>query len=117
MNEFFCVIFIFFVVSCSERRKAVESIPEKECDEIEYLTEDSYSNLSPVKIQISFYDDVHIYKNNLSTFASNIRFVKLNNESLVRIFVHNIQQCDSFLFLQGPEYIYKYDRNLSFIFV
>ena len=65
---------------------------------------------------VPFYNEIGKYDNNLSSIASGVRFVKLDDEPLFRDYlVYDVQQCDSFLFLLGGEYIFMYDESGHFL--
>ncbi|MBU3853319.1 MAG: hypothetical protein H9789_05785, partial [Candidatus Paraprevotella stercoravium] len=69
-------------------------------------------NIRPADIHVPFYTEIAKYDNNLSSIASGVRFVKLDDEPLFRDFlIHDVQQCDSFLFLLGSEHIFMYDTS------
>ena len=73
-------------------------------------------NIRPADKHVPFYDEIEKYDNNLSSIASGVRFVKLDNEPIFRdFFVLDIQQCDSFLFLMDPKHLFMYDATGKFI--
>ena len=73
-------------------------------------------NIRPADKHVPFYNEIGKYDNNLSSIASGVRFVKLDDEPLFRDYlVYDVQQCDSFLFLLGGEYIFMYDESGHFL--
>ena len=73
-------------------------------------------NIRPADKHVPFYNEIGKYDNNLSSIASGVRFVKLDDEPLFRdFFIYDVQQCDSFLFLLGGEHIFMYDASGKFL--
>ena len=73
-------------------------------------------NIRPANKHVPFYDEIEKYDNNLSSIASGVRFVKLDDDPIFRdLLVLDIQQCDSFLFLMGPKHLFMYDATGKFI--
>lgn len=73
-------------------------------------------NIRPKSMYVPLYDEIENYSNNLSAIGSSIRFVKLDETPLLRdFFINDIQQTDKDLFIQGSEYIYKYDASGKFV--
>ena len=73
-------------------------------------------NIRPANKHVPLYDEIEKYDNNLSSIASRVRFVKLDDDPIFRdLLVLDIRQCDSVLFLMGPEYLFMYDATGKFI--
>ena len=105
------VILIF--AGCSRKKQVDSSASDATTDTLAYT--DSI-NIRPADIHVPFYDEIERYDNNLSSISSRVRFVKLDNEPLFRDFlIYDVQQCDSFLFLLGPEHIFMYDTSGHFL--
>lgn len=73
-------------------------------------------NIRPKDKHIPLYAPIDEYNNNLSDIASEIHFVKLSNEPLLKDFlIADIQCSDEYIFLQGMGYIYQYNLAGNFI--
>ena len=114
MNYFlFFLCCIFFFVGCSGKKQSAAGFDK---DTIPVVDVTANVNIRPVDKHVPFYNDIGKYDNNLSSIASGVRFVKLDDEPLFRDFlVYDVQQCDSFLFLMGGEYIFMYDESGHFL--
>ena len=114
MNYFLlslCCIFLF--VSCSGKKQSAAGIDK---DTIPVADVAANVNIRPADKHVPFYNEIGKYDNNLSSIASGVRFVKLDDEPLFRDFlIHDVQQCDSFLFLLGGEHIFMYDESGHFL--
>ena len=100
-------------VSCSGKK---QSAAEAVSDTIPTVEVAEDVNIRPADKHVPFYDEIGKYDNNLSSIASGVRFVKLDDEPLFRDYlVYDVQQCDSFLFLLGGEYIFMYDESGHFL--
>ena len=100
-------------VSCSGKK---QSAAEAVSDTIPTVEVAEDVNIRPADKHVPFYDEIEKYDNNLSSIASGVRFVKLDNEPIFRdFFVLDIQQCDSFLFLMDPKHLFMYDATGKFI--
>lgn len=114
MNYFLlslCCIFLF--VSCSGKKQSAAGIDK---DTIPVADVAANVNIRPADKHVPFYNEIGKYDNNLSSIASGVRFVKLDDEPLFRDFlIHDVQQCDSFLFLLGGEHIFMYDASGKFL--
>ena len=112
-NSFYLLLCIALSVSCSGKK---QSAAEAVSDTIPTVEVAEDVNIRPADKYVPFYDEIEKYDNNLSSIASGVRFVKLDDEPLFRDFlVYDIQQCDSFLFLLHPEFIYMYDESGHFL--
>lgn len=112
-NSFYLLLCIALSVSCSGKK---QSAAEAVCDTIPTVEVAEDVNIRPADKHVPFYDEIEKYDNNLSSIASGVRFVKLDNEPIFRdFFVLDIQQCDSFLFLMEPKHLFMYDATGKFI--
>ena len=113
MRKLLWTICLFSMMSCSSKKQSTTGI---ESDTIPAVGVVEDVNIRPADKHVPFYDEIDKYDNNLSSIATGVRFVKLDNEPLFRdFFVLDIQQCDSFLFLMGPEHLFMYDATGKFI--
>lgn len=114
MKSFLLSLFcIFLIVGCSSKKPSTAAIDKDTNPEVE-VAEDV--NIRPADMHVPFYDEIGRYDNNLSSISSRVRYVKLDNEPLFRDFlIYDVQQCDSFLFLLGPEHIFMYDTSGHFL--
>ena len=112
-NSFYLLLCIALSVSCSGKK---QSAAEAVSDTIPTVEVAEDVNIRPADKHVPFYDEIDKYDNNLSSIASGVRFVKLDDEPLFRDYlVYDVQQCDSFLFLLGGEYIFMYDESGHFL--
>lgn len=112
-NSFYLLLCIALSVSCSGKK---QSAAEAVSDTIPTVEVAEDVNIRPADKHVPFYDEIEKYDNNLSSIASGVRFVKLDDEPIFRdFFVLDIQQCDSFLFLMEPKHLFMYDTNGNFI--
>ena len=112
-NSFYLLLCIALSVSCSGKK---QSAAEAVSDTIPTVEVAEDVNIRPADKHVPFYDEIEKYDNNLSSIASGVRFVKLDNEPIFRdFFVLDIQQCDSFLFLMEPKHLFMYDATGKFI--
>jgi len=112
-NSFYLLLCIALSVSCSGKK---QSAAEAVSDTIPTVEVAEDVNIRPADKHVPFYDEIGKYDNNLSSIASGVRFVKLDDEPLFRDYlVYDVQQCDSFLFLLGGEYIFMYDESGHFL--
>ena len=112
-NSFYLLLCIALSVSCSGKK---QSAAEAVSDTISTVEVAEDVNIRPADKYVPFYDEIEKYDNNLSSIASGVRFVKLDNEPIFRdFFVLDIQQCDSFLFLMEPKHLFMYDATGKFI--
>lgn len=112
-NSFYLLLCIALSVSCSGKK---QSAAEAVSDTIPTVEVAEDVNIRPADKHVPFYDEIEKYDNNLSSIASGVRFVKLDNEPIFRdFFVLDIQQCDSFLFLMDSKHLFMYDTNGNFI--
>ena len=112
-NSFYLLLCIALSVSCSGKK---QSAAEAVCDTIPTVEVAEDVNIRPADKHVPFYNEIGKYDNNLSSIASGVRFVKLDNEPIFRdFFVLDIQQCDSFLFLMEPKHLFMYDATGKFI--
>ena len=112
-NSFYLLLCIALSVSCSGKK---QSAAEAVSDTIPTVEVAEDVNIRPADKYVPFYDEIEKYDNNLSSIASGVRFVKLDNEPIFRdFFVLDIQQCDSFLFLMEPKHLFMYDATGKFI--
>ena len=112
-NSFYLLLCIALSVSCSGKK---QSAAEAVSDTIPTVEVAEDVNIRPADKYVPFYDEIGKYDNNLSSIASGVRFVKLDDEPLFRDYlVYDVQQCDSFLFLLGGEYIFMYDESGHFL--
>lgn len=112
-NSFYLLLCIALSVSCSGKK---QSAAEAVSDTISTVEVAEDVNIRPADKHVPFYDEIEKYDNNLSSIASGVRFVKLDNEPIFRdFFVLDIQQCDSFLFLMEPKHLFMYDATGKFI--
>ena len=112
-NSFYLLLCIALSVSCSGKK---QSAAEAVSDTIPTVEVAEDVNIRPADKHVPFYDEIGKYDNNLSSIASGVRFVKLDDEPLFRDFlIHDVQQCDSFLFLLGSEHIFMYDTSGKFL--
>ena len=112
-NSFYLLLCIALSVSCSGKK---QSAAEAVSDTIPTVEVAEDVNIRPADKHVPFYDEIEKYDNNLSSIASGVRFVKLDDEPLFRDYlVYDVQQCDSFLFLLGGEYIFMYDESGHFL--
>ena len=112
-NSFYLLLCIALSVSCSGKK---QSAAEAVSDTISTVEVAEDVNIRPADKHVPFYDEIEKYDNNLSSIASGVRFVKLDDEPLFRDYlVYDVQQCDSFLFLLGGEYIFMYDESGHFL--
>ena len=113
MRNIFWTICLLSIVSCSGKK---QSAAEAVSDTIPTVEVAEDVNIRPADKHVPFYDEIEKYDNNLSSIASGVRFVKLDDEPLFRDYlVYDVQQCDSFLFLLGGEYIFMYDESGHFL--
>ena len=113
MRNIFWTICLLSIVSCSGKK---QSAAEAVSDTIPTVEVAEDVNIRPADKHVPFYDEIGKYDNNLSSIASGVRFVKLDDEPLFRDYlVYDVQQCDSFLFLLGGEYIFMYDESGHFL--
>ena len=112
-NSFYLLLCIALLVSCSGKK---QSAAEAVSDTIPTVEVAEDVNIRPADKHVPFYDEIEKYDNNLSSIASGVRFVKLDNEPIFRdFFILDIQQCDSFLFLMEPKHLFMYDATGKFI--
>ena len=112
-NSFYLLLCIALSVSCSGKK---QSAAEAVSDTIPTVEVAEDVNIRPADKHVPFYDEIEKYDNNLSSIASRVRFVKLDNEPIFRdFFILDIQQCDSFLFLMEPKHLFMYDATGKFI--
>ena len=112
-NSFYLLLCIALSVSCSGKK---QSAAEAVSDTIPTVEVAEDVNLRPADKQVPVNDEIEKYDNNLSSIASGVRFVKLDNEPIFRdFFIVDIQQCDSFLFLMEPKHLFMYDATGKFI--
>ena len=112
-NSFYLLLCIALSVSCSGKK---QSAAEAVSDTISTVEVAEDVNIRPADKHVPFYDEIEKYDNNLSSIASGVRFVKLDNEPIFRdFFIVDIQQCDSFLFLMDPKHLFMYDATGKFI--
>ena len=112
-KSFYLLLCIALSVSCSGKK---QSAAEAVSDTIPTVEVAEDVNIRPADKHVPFYDEIEKYDNNLSSIASGVRFVKLDDEPLFRDYlVYDVQQCDSFLFLLGGEYIFMYDESGHFL--
>ena len=112
-NSFYLLLCIALSVSCSGKK---QSAAEAVSDTIPTVEVAEDVNIRPADKHVPFYDEIEKYDNNLSSIASGVRFVKLDDEPLFRdFFIVDIQQCDSFLFLMEPKHLFMYDATGKFI--
>ena len=112
MKTYIYIILLFCLLGCSNKANNTSSI----LSEIDTLVVEEDVNIRPEDKHIPIYEEISEYRNNLSEIASEISFVKLSNEPLVRdFFIYDIQSTDQFIFLMGPQLIYQYDWNGNFI--
>ena len=112
MKTYIYIILLFCLLGCSNKANNTSSI----LSEIDTLVVEEDVNIRPEDKHIPIYEEISEYRNNLSEIASEISFVKLSNEPLVRdFFIYDIQSTDQFIFLMGPQLIYQYDLNGNFI--
>ena len=112
-NSFYLLLCIALSVSCSGKK---QSAAEAVSDTIPTVEVAEDVNIRPADKHVPFYDEIEKYDNNLSSIASGVRFVKLDNEPIFRdFFIVDIQQCDSFLFLMEPKHLFMYDATGKFI--
>ena len=113
MRNIFWTICLLSIVSCSGKK---QSAAEAVSDTIPTVEVAEDVNIRPADKHVPFYNEIGKYDNNLSSIASGVRFVKLDDEPLFRDFlIHDVQQCDSFLFLLGGEHIFMYDASGKFL--
>ena len=113
MRNIFWTICLLSIVSCSGKK---QSAAEAVSDTIPTVEVAEDVNIRPADKHVPFYDEIEKYDNNLSSIASGVRFVKLDNEPIFRdFFILDIQQCDSFLFLMEPKHLFMYDATGKFI--
>ena len=113
MRNIFWTICLLSIVSCSGKK---QSAAEAVSDTIPTVEVAEDVNIRPADKHVPFYNEIGKYDNNLSSIASGVRFVKLDDEPLFRDYlVYDVQQCDSFLFLLGGEYIFMYDESGHFL--
>ena len=114
MNYFLLSLcFICLFVSCSGKKQSAAGFDK---DTIPVVDVAANVNIRPADKHVPFYNEIGKYDNNLSSIASGVRFVKLDDEPLFRDYlVYDVQQCDSFLFLLGGEYIFMYDESGHFL--
>lgn len=112
MKIYTFLILLFCLFGCSNKGKNISSnLPETDT-----LVVEEDLNIRPENKHIPIYEEIPEYCSNLSEVASEISFVKLSNEPLIRdFFIYDIQSTDQYIFLMGPELIYQYDWNGSFI--
>ena len=112
MKIYVYIIFLFFLLGCSNKANNTSSI----LSETDTLAVEEDINIRPKDKHIPVYEEISEYCSNLSEFASEISFVKLSNEPLVRdFFIYDIQSTDQYIFLMGPKLIYQYDWKGNFI--
>ena len=113
MRNIFWTICLLSIVSCSGKKQSAAEVVSDTIPTVE-VAEDV--NIRPADKHVPFYNEIGKYDNNLSSIASGVRFVKLDDEPLFRDYlVYDVQQCDSFLFLLGGEYIFMYDESGHFL--
>ena len=113
MRKLLWTICLFSIVGCSGKKQSTTEIGGDTIPTVE-VAEDV--NIRPADKHVPFYDEIEKYDNNLSSIASGVRFVKLDNEPIFRdFFIVDIQQCDSFLFLMDPKHLFMYDATGKFI--
>ena len=113
MRNFFWTICFFSIVGCSGKK---QSTTEMNSDTISVVEVAEDVNIRPADKHVPFYDEIGKYDNNLSSIASGVRFVKLDDDPIFKnLLVLDIQQCDSLLFLMDPEHIFVYNASGNFI--
>ena len=113
MGKLLWTICLFSIVGCSGKKQAATEMNSDTIPAVE-VAEDV--NIRPANKHVPFYDEIEKYDNNLSSIASGVRFVKLDDDPIFRdLLVLDIQQCDSFLFLMGPKHLFMYDATGKFI--
>ena len=113
MRKLLWTICLFSIVGCSGKKQAATEMNSDTIPAVE-VAEDV--NIRPANKHVPFYDEIEKYDNNLSSIASGVRFVKLDDDPIFRdLLVLDIQQCDSFLFLMGPKHLFMYDATGKFI--
>ena len=113
IRKFLWTICLFLIVGCSGKK---QSVTEMNSDTIPAMEVVEDVNIRPADKHVPFYDEIEKYDNNLSSIASGVRFVKLDNDPIFRdVFILDIQQCDSFLFLMEPKHLFMYDATGKFI--
>ena len=110
---FFLLMNLLIFVGCAGKKQVDLFAPDGVVDT---LARADSINIRPADIHVPFYTEIAKYDNNLSSIASGVRFVKLDDEPLFRdFFIYDVQQCDSFLFLLGSEHIFMYDASGKFL--
>lgn len=109
-----CIFYVllFCLFGCSNKRNNTSLILLG----TDTLVVEEDINIRPQDKHLPIYEEISEYLNNLSEVASEVSFVKLSNEPLVRdFFVYDIQFTNQYVFLMGPQLIYQYDRDGNFI--
>ena len=92
---FFLLMNLLIFVGCAGKKQVDLFAPDGVVDT---LARADSINIRPADIHVPFYTEIAKYDNNLSSIASGVRFVKLDDEPLFRDFlIHDVQQCDSFV--------------------
>ncbi|WP_187117295.1 6-bladed beta-propeller [Parabacteroides bouchesdurhonensis] len=117
----FIILFISIIAlsSCSNKRdnsKVTNKLSIESDSTLLKNDTDISINIRPLNKQIPIYDKITKFDNYLSTIASEIYFVKLDDEPLIRdFFIYDIQKSEDYIFLQGPDYIYQYNSLGKYI--
>lgn len=107
------VSLILILISCSNKKTNSSTAN----DSISSIGISKNTNTRPIDNHIAIYTKIDKYINDLSEIASEIKFVKLANEPLLRdFFIGDIEVCDKYIFLQSrSEAIFQYDWDGNFI--
>lgn len=113
MRTLICLSAFVCMLNCSNKREpnstsTVAAERDVEVTDVTAVTTDE--NIRPKDRSLAVYSKIDQYTNNLSAIASDVEFVHLDDEPLLRdFFVHDMQRTDDYIFVMGPGSIHQYN--------
>lgn len=119
MRTLICLSAFVCMLNCSNKREpnstsTVAAERDVEVADVAAVTTDE--NIRPKDHNLAVYSKIDQYTNNLSAIASDVEFVHLDDEPLLRdFFVHDMQRTDDYIFVMGRGSIHQYNLHGKYI--
>ncbi|MGL5619570.1 MAG: 6-bladed beta-propeller [Tannerellaceae bacterium] len=119
MRTLICLSAFVCMLNCSNKREpnstsTVAAERDVEVTDVTAVTTDE--NIRPKDRNLAVYSKIDQYTNNLSAIASDVEFVHLDDEPLLRdFFVHDMQRTDDYIFVMGSGSIHQYNLQGKYI--
>ena len=112
MRTLICLSAFVCMLNCSNKRESNSTSSVTAEKDVGVIDE----NIRPKDCNLAIYSKIDQYTNNLSAIASDVEFVHLDNEPLLRdFFVYDMQRTDDYIFVMGPGFIYQYNLQGKYI--